>query len=399
MESDAHTQPITGALKRIFQSRSLRAAAFAFVLTRLIVFTILPLTAHLTLRELPAAGAKEPYIILVPASAAQSIKGFAFVNDAGWYYNVVQFGYERQAFDAKTFHNWAVFPLHPLVWRYATKITGGDAALTGIALSNVFFLCALVLLYKIAGQFGYGEDVAARAVFYIAAFPTSYFFSFPWTESLYLLLIAGCFYLARRQSWLLAGLVGALASATRSSGIILLPALLILYLQMNGRSVRANILSLLLFPTGLIAFMIYLYRITGNALAFKDVQAAWGRKPGLFIEPFLEYLREPSLVGTPWNFKILNLAAALIAIACGFVLVKRRAWAFAFFALASVWLPLSTSNSMGLTRYVMVIFPMYFVLAELGRRPWMDQTIRAIFIALLGLMSALFAANITLAGV
>jgi hypothetical protein len=38
------------------------------------------------------------------------------------------------------------------------------------------------------------------------------------------------------------------------------------------------------------------------------------------------------------------------------------------------------------------------VLGAAGRSPRIDQTIRAVFIVLLGLMSALFAANITLAG-
>jgi hypothetical protein len=64
------------------------------------------------------------------------------------------------------------------VWRLAAKVTGGYL-LTGISISNLFFFFALLLLHKTVLAFGYGEEVADRAVFYTAAFPTSYFFSMP----------------------------------------------------------------------------------------------------------------------------------------------------------------------------------------------------------------------------
>ena len=45
----------------------------------------------------------------------------------------------------------------------------------------------------------------------------------------------------------------------------------------------------------------------------------------------------------------------------------------------------------------MVVFPVYIVLAHAGRRHYVDQTIRIIFVALLTLMTALFAAHFALA--
>jgi hypothetical protein len=45
----------------------------------------------------------------------------------------------------------------------------------------------------------------------------------------------------------------------------------------------------------------------------------------------------------------------------------------------------------------MVIFPMFIVLALAGRVLWLDQTLRAIFIGILCLMSAMLAAGVTLA--
>src|SRR5205085_4568702 len=127
-------------------------------------------------------------------------------------------------------HKWAFFPVYPLVVRAAARLSG-DYALSAMTLSNLFLLLALVLLHKTALVFGSDEKVADRAVLYAAAFPTSYFFSVAQTESLFLLLSVGWFYAARREQWLAAGLTGAVASARRAIGIVLLRALLVLYLQ------------------------------------------------------------------------------------------------------------------------------------------------------------------------
>ena len=113
----------------------------------------------------------------------------------------------------------------------------------------------------------------------------------PFTESLFLLLTVGCFYAAKREWWWTAGIIGALASATRVTGILLLPALVLLYWQ-TYRTLRprTNFLPLLLIPTGLLSFMYFLYFITGNPLAFKDIAAVWGRHPKFFLLPLLDYL-------------------------------------------------------------------------------------------------------------
>ena len=64
----------------------------------------------------------------------------------------------------------------------------------------------------------------------------SFFFSAVYTESLFLALSAGCFYLARRERWVWAGVLGGLAAATRSIGVLLVVPLAVLYLQELTRS-------------------------------------------------------------------------------------------------------------------------------------------------------------------
>jgi hypothetical protein len=151
-------------------------------------------------------------------------------------------------------------------------------------------------------------------------------------------------------------------------------------------------------PLGLLAFMIYLKSITGNALAFADIQVAWGHSAGFFWRPLLTYLADPLRISAGWDFRLLNFAAALTALAGGVFLLKSRQWALGLYALVSIIVPMSYGPLLqSLARYAMVIFPVFIMLAVAGRSPRVDQTIRAVFVGLLCLMSALLASCVTLA--
>jgi hypothetical protein len=238
-------------------------------------------------------------------------------------------------------------------------------------------------------------------LFYLAFFPTSYFFSLPLPESLFLMLTVGGFYFAKSERWWLAGVCGAFASATRTTGVLLLPALALLYWQMYRplrqlRPLRKDALALVLIPGGLLSFMLYLHVITGNAFAFKGAMTAWGRKAGLFFSPLYEYLRQPGEIAAHWDFKLVNFLALVMALTSAVTLLKRRQFPFAVYALLSLLVALSSALLQSQARYTMVVFPVYIVLATWGRRAMLDQMIRSIFLVLFGLMTAMFAAHFTL---
>lgn len=399
MSSHKSSALISRALRSAARDHGVRAALFVFALTRALVLVIFVLTAHLTLGQPSFGGAvQEPRISLDQSNVSEKLRGLVRVADANWYIDIAAIGYEPGPFQTDRQHSWAFFPFFPLLLRGAAACTG-EYALTGVALSNIFFLLALVLLHRLVRACGYDEADADRAIFYLAVFPTSYFFSLPLTESLFLCLTVGSFYAAKREAWWTAGLLGALASATRVNGVLLLPVLALLYWQRSRRAgfSGASALGLLLIPAGLLAYMLFLYRLTGNAWAFKDAQVSWGRGTGLFWRPLVDYVLHFRELGLPWNFKLLNFASAILAFGCAFALIKRREWALALYTLLAVVVPLSSLSLQGVDRYVMVIFPVFMVLAVAGRRSKLDQTIRAVFIALLSLMAALFAARFSFA--
>lgn len=374
--------------------RSARAAGAAFLLSRGLVLFVFLLATHVSIIK-PATefgrSVTEMQIRIRRTSLAENLKQLAYRSDGGWYLAVAQRGYETQAFESSHVHNWAFFPLYPLLVRAAAAFTS-EFALTAIVLSHLFFLLALIALHKLVLAFDYSVAIADRTVLYLALFPTSYFFSLPWTCALFLLTTVASFLFAKRGNWWLAGLCGGLAATTRYNGIFLFPALLLLYWHLAPRPfrLRANVLGLGLVPAGLLAFMAYLYTLTGNAMAFADVQAAWRVRFGLFLQPLFTFIISPFTLSDGWNFRLLNFAAGILALCCGFMMLRRREWAWAFYTLISVITPLSTVTTEGLARYVIVLFPVFIKLATLGQVPWIDQTLRLCFVTFLTLMTAFF---------
>jgi hypothetical protein len=395
-------------LRRAASDPSLRSALITFTLTRFLVLAILIVGGQMG-RVATGSGetVREMFLSLEKTQVARILRQTVTTADINWYHGIAENGYEKTPFRTDKPHNWAFFPLFPLLWRLGFKLTG-ELPITGMALSHLFFLAALIFVHKAALAFGFSKNRADRSISYLAIFPTSYFYSLPLTESLFLLLTAATFYSAKSRHWWRAGVLGALASATRVTGVFILPALAVLYWQTFGGDWRSKaawrqalwrkeLVSLCVVPAGVASYMCYLYAITGNPLAFKDILVTWGRGTGFFLITLFDYVRNPLMIAVPWDFRILNFAGACLALACGVILLKWKQWALGIYTLVAVIAALSSLVLQSQARYAMVLFPVFMVLAVAGKRRRVDEVIRTIFVGLLCLMTALFAAHFTMA--
>jgi len=304
------------------------------------------------------------------------------VGDVWFYRQIAISGYERPTPDGAPKNTWAFFPLYPLLIR---ALGGGGSSFPIVALltSNVAFLIALFAVAAAGHELGSPDDVVERATWYVALFPTSYFFSLPMTESVFLLLSAASLLAAARQRWWAAGLAGGLAAVTRVIGICLLPVLLLLPFQRRQRPIRHQ-LWLLVIPLSVAAFIGFLYLRTGDPLAFVHAQTLWGRG---HIDVSL-----PSgvVISKPWNFVALNIAAGLLMTAAAISFLIRRQWSYAAYTLLSVAIPLSSGSLQSLARYALVDFPLFYWLATVCRTPTRDRALIATFVIILGWLVALF---------
>jgi len=321
--------------------------------------------------------------------------------DSGFYLGIAQHGY----WPASTLHsasNWVFYPLYPLLISIVGLLFGGSSdaySLAGLLISNVAALIAVTFLYLLVRK-EFGRHIASHTVLYLSLFPTSFYLSAIYPESLFLAFSIACIYYARKHYWWLAGLCGGLATLTRVQGILLLVPVAWEYWQVlsdryaplpdmssNTLSERGRIwltsrlrglllagrelrnwlsgLSLLLIPSGLLAFMIYAKIMTGDFLAtFHNDQWGWGRQLSYPWRLLIYSIRHP-IMGEPmnWNFWVLNIILAFVFL--GFIVwaFRRLPMIYALYTAVMVLLPLSANFLNSIGRYYLVVFPALILLA------------------------------------
>src|SRR6185312_14059809 len=128
-----------------------------------------------------------------------------------------------------TLHQAAFFPLYPMLERALMTLTN-NVLVSGLIISNVFELIMFTALYRLVKEDFNGER-GYYTVLYFSIFPSAFFFSAAYSESLFLCLSVLSFYHIRHGRWWLAGLFGFLASLTRPDGMFLLAPFCFEYLS------------------------------------------------------------------------------------------------------------------------------------------------------------------------
>lgn len=351
--------------------------------------------------------------------------------DSVWYLAIARGGYGHQV--ATT----AFFPLYPLTLSVFGHIFASDL-IAGVLISLIAFAVALTLLFRLAAL-ELDRERAEVTLMLIAFCPMAYFFSAVYSESIYLALSVGCFLQARRGRWWAAGVLGALAAASRNSGVILAVPVVIMFLYGPRTDVAVTtrwasgprnrwrrllpryrvtpaIAWVVLIPLGLAAYVAYLAVTIGDGLAPFHAQAVWFRE---FAGPFggvwtgavaaWDGLRQV-IHGPPpplyfdkagGNAMIvagqnLMLFAFLVlgAVALIGVLVTLP-FAYGAYVIAALAMPLSYPVTplplASLPRYQVVLFPLFMWGASFVTRRRMVTPAVATLAVFLGLFTAEFA--------
>ncbi len=366
--------------------RTVCSVLLAFAVSRAAVILLLIVGSQIAFIGKDYSTVWRTEVSLSTGRVLPELSRLAMVGDPWFYRWIAISGYESKTPDGAPKNTWAFFPLYPLLIR-ALGGGGSRFPIVAMAISNAALLFALLAVAAAGRALGLADEETERAAWYIALFPTSYFFSLPMTESIFLLLSAAAFLAAARERWWASGIAGGLASATRVIGICLLPALLLLPYQRSTRPTRQH-LWLLLVPLGIAAFVAFLYVRAGDPLGFVHAQTLWGRVGSPAID--LSALPKGLVISQPWNFVALNVSAGLLMLAAGVSFLIRRQWSFAAYTLLSVAVPLSSGSVQSLARYALVDFPMFYWLAIVCRTSARDRAVTATFVVILGWMIALF---------
>jgi Gpi18-like mannosyltransferase len=285
--------------------------------------------------------------------------------DAPHYLDIARMGYVKEGVESR----WIVFyPLYPWLVR-AFAFLFRDELLSAFVVSTLASLAAGLLLYRLA-RFDETEATSRAAVFFLFIFPTSYFLHIGYTESLFIALAVGAFVAARGRRWALAGIVGALAAASRINGLLLIPALAFEAwdeYRNNGRRWRASWLYVALPFAGFGLYLLINLWTHGDAFAFMKMQdefwfkrltwpwvgiheawnAIWGRAPS-----------DAQMVGFhELFFIVLGLTLTV------WTWIERRA-SYAVWMTLNWLLWTSTKFVLSVPRYTLVMFPAYILFAR-----------------------------------
>jgi Mannosyltransferase (PIG-V) len=350
--------------------------------------------------------------------------------DSAWYLVIARYGY-RPDLGVYTSSRTAFFPLYPLGLRGIASL-GVPPVAAGVLLSVCALALALYGIHRLTTlELGRHQQSsldrerlagAARLAVTLTAFaPMAFFFSAVYSESLYLALSVGLFWSARHGRWAWVGVLGALAGATRSTGLVLILPALIIYLygpredRVPDRAIdaghaarrrfapryrlRRDVLWLALLPLGAVAYGGYLALAGGDPLAPLHAQEVWSRH---FAGPYVGIWdgvraafegarqllsgqrrhiyfatgKDSPFVMAGHNLMLIAFLAAAIPAVVG--VLRRLPLAYGVYVLAALALPLSypvtAQPLMSLPRFLLVLFPLGIWLAAwLAERPRLQR--------------------------
>jgi hypothetical protein len=327
--------------------------------------------------------------------------------DSLWFLQIASHGYSAGNDSA------AFFPGYPVLIRFVGFACLGHLLLAAYIVSNGALLAALVVLYQLTER-EYDRATARRAVLYLTIFPTAFFLFDTYSEALFLLFAVSALALARRGRWWWAGLAGAGATLTRGTGVVLVAALAVEAVHQTvtdgrlapgsgaGRGwptarLAARLGASVLPLAGVGGYLLFWqlrYHDWYQPLRLENT--VWGRVFTVPWHPLWQGLimafRYGPVSDEGWWMLDFVLVAAGLALAV-WVAVRARpvyavyTWGSILFFLCTAW---PDRPLMSDPRFLVVIFPLVWPLARLGRQSGWHEAVVAVSAASMAIVGWLF---------
>lgn len=369
-------------LKSILKSLSdLKKIIPIFIVWRIILFFV----AFLATFSIPTFGNRFPYVdrVLSVTNLPNWVWGFGNF-DGVHYLRIAQNGYSAE-------FSQAFFPLYSFLIRIFNFFPKGNLDqnlytdpsyfYTAVILSTMFCIAAVYFLYKLWGK-EHGSKIAWLSILLLLSFPTAFYFVAIYSESLFLLLAVLTFWFVKKDKFILAGLMAALASATKVQGVLLGLFLAVELWQKYknkykdvGQKLFKDIIGVMISPLGLVAYMFYLHRTFGNPVYFLTAQPAFGAERSSL--PFItlpqviyRYIKILSVLPPVsfafWN-AVLEILVTLILIAGLIYAFKKIKFSYWIFVALAVILPTLTGTFSSMPRYALLAFPLLPIITRFNR--------------------------------
>ncbi|MDQ6726768.1 MAG: hypothetical protein M3066_11475 [Actinomycetota bacterium] len=322
--------------------------------------------------HLPAASGPH---LAPPFTGPSWLRGWAQW-DSGWYYRIATSGYSYVPHQQSSV---AFFPAYPLVVA-VLAVAVGHTYLVGMVVTLAAGAAVAVLLFTwLRSRLAPAAAWTALAAFLL--FPYAFFlYGVVYADALFIAAVLGSFLLLEADRPLLAGLVGAVATAARPIGAVLIVALVVRALERRGAlrpaagrlvdwgRVRRADAGVLLSVLGLAAWCVYLWSRFGDPLAFVTAQHAWGQGAGPATWLKFQFFHDVADLRSPRAW-VLFMAHPVLTVGAACLVprvFKRFGAGYGIFTLLLIGVSaVSTKNFFGMARYLLAAFPCFAVLGEL----------------------------------
>jgi hypothetical protein len=298
--------------------------------------------------------------------------------DSGWYFRILEHGYGPPPAPAQPSAH-VFFPMYPLASRALRALLAINSFAAGQMLSILCFLAA-GMLFAAEGRSRLGEEGARHALLFLFLYPTSFFLVAMYSESLFLLLALAAFHQARRDRPAAAAVLGLAAGLTRFTALALaLPLAMEAFGAARRPEERGSDLRTLaraavvgLAPVaGVLLWVFGAGFVAGEPGLYFRVQEAWQRVVSPFVGSWhfvklpLARIAHGRALENPGLF--LDYAHFLLFALIAVYQIRRRRLADAAWTFAALLIPMVSGISASLPRYVLVVYPAFYALAEAFR--------------------------------
>ncbi|MFC1626001.1 hypothetical protein ACFL1Q_03100 [Patescibacteria group bacterium] len=288
--------------------------------------------------------------------------------DGEHYLYIVQNGYN--------FLQQAFFPAYPILIKALSAIFGTTLFSynwEGLVISNILFFISLIVFWKVV-KLNYSDKIANLAILTLLTFPTSFYFGAVYSESLFLLTSLLTYYLYKKEKYFFSGVVGIVMTASRVYGVFVLFAIFVDFISKKltiKKIVKDKVYWMGLSIIGIVSFMYFSWKNSGDALAFYNLQTTVGEQhqKGVVLLPqvFYRYIKMLFLVKLP----VYTIQTILLEITVGVMFILLPIYAYIkkvklfdiVYILLGFLVPSAQGSFSSVPRYVAVIFPAFVVLA------------------------------------
>ncbi len=170
----------------------------------------------------------------------------------------------------------AFYPLFPFIIKVFRPLFFGNTLISGLFLSNIFSIIGLIFFYLFVKEL-FNSEIAFRSSLLFLAFPTCFYTSLVYTESLFFLIIILLFYYLYQNRFLPTIILTFLLPLSRAQGILIVVPLFIFFLfrKINLKKTFSLPKKCFLFLSLIVGFIINLIIIkltTGSYFAAFEAQ-------------------------------------------------------------------------------------------------------------------------------